>query len=613
MGHSGITRVAGTAAPPGARHTAPPGVRHIDSKAEAGELAHWLLKLGRRWPVVVLTIPGEHDEPFGDPDEIKEAVGDLAEVVVMPTSDVSWAFSRVMPPMTQVYGGAGRVYPVDHRWVSDPRRSRLRFAYSPGDRKRITDQLISDALQAALAAGLVEPRTRPGMQERSGRVQGVIGSRALVTLDDMSTATVWEELTVPGVALDRVLVKGQPVSGRYDPDSRRLDLRAALRFTDADSAQAGIDQSYGVGDVVLAEVAAVADDAVTVRLLPGLEIEVGREAVTSNQKDTLAGLFSVGETVACRLVAARPLRLRLDDVDDEEVSKRAPSLLPGGPPWLRPPEPEAHPPAAAAPPPPVAAPRLLAAPSGAPRQPTPLDLARRLIGPQRSPMARPAPAAPGVNQAHVLQLSNELAAERATRTALADELTGLRARAAELEAELARATRAIEQLQTRYRGADLARQRLARELKSAQSRADQPARSAGPLFLDPEEQFRHEVTCEWAQRIPAAEKADKPLASYVLGPDFLDSVDQLEGISRAKVVAVVVEVLTGQVQHLAGRDLHPLRTGAAGSPYVRRPDGGTCWRVALQRDSAAARRLHYWHTQDGYEFSRVVLHDDYRP
>ncbi len=143
--------------------------------------------------------------------------------------------------MTQVYGGAGRVYPVDHAWVSDPGRSRLRFAYSPHDRKRITDQLISDALQAALAAGLVEPRTRSGTQERSGRVQGVIGSRALVTLDDMSMATVWEELTVPGVALDRVLVKGQTVSGRYDPESRRLDLRAALRFTDAATARAGVD------------------------------------------------------------------------------------------------------------------------------------------------------------------------------------------------------------------------------------------------------------------------------------------------------------------------------------------------------------------------------------
>ncbi|MEW2384034.1 hypothetical protein AB0873_18365 [Micromonospora sp. NPDC047707] len=604
MGQSGV----GAAVPP-------PEVRRIASEAEASELAHWLLMPGRRWPVVVLTIPGEHDEPFGDPDEIKQAVGDLAEVVLMPTSDISWAFSRVMPAMTQVYGGAGRVYPVDHAWVSDPQRSRLRFAYSPHDRKRITDQLISDALQAAMAAGLVEPRSRPGAQQRSGRVQGLIGSRALVMFDDMSVATVWEELTVPGVALDRVLAKGQQVCGSYDPESRRLDLRAALRFADAASAQSGVREAYQAGDVVLAEVVAVADEIVTVRLLPSLSVEIGREAVTSNQKDTLVGLFSVGEVVACRLVVVEPLRLRLDDIDDEEVPKPPPSLLPGGPPWLRLPEPETQPQAAGPPPSssPKVAPPLGDLPSVVPRQPTPFDLAQRLSPSQPTAMARRADAIPAADQARVLQLSNELAAERATRKALAGELAGLRARAGELEAELAQATRTIEQLQTRYRGADLARQRLGKQLRSAQGRVDQTAGVQGPLFLDREEQFRYEVTCEWAQRIPAAEKADKPLAKYTLAAGFLDSVEQLEGISRAKVVAVVVEVLTGQAQHLPGRDAHPLRTGDAGSPYVRRSDGAICWRVALQRESAAARRLHYWRTQDGYELSRVALHDDYRP
>lgn len=609
MGRSAGREVAGVDAPR-------PKVCRIASEDEASELAHRLLVPGRRWPVVVLTIPAGYDQPFGDPDEIKQAVGDLAEVVLMPTSDVSWAFSRVMPTMTQVYGGAGRVYPVDHAWVSDPGRSRLRFAYSPDDRKRITDQLISDALQAAMAAGLVEPRPRSESQQRSGRVQGVIGSRALVTLEDMSAATVWEELTLPGVTLDQVLVKGQSVAGSYDRDSRRLDVRAALMFTDLASAFVGVNEAYQIGDVVLAEVAAVTDDAVTVRLLPGLAVEVGREAVTTNPNDTLSGLFSVGETVTGRLVALEPLRLRLDDVDDEEPAKSAPSLLPGGPPWLRPPAPQ--PPAVAAPSPPAHSPPLAAPPSPvvrnvAPRQPTPLDLVRRLSPAQQPVMARPAEAMPVWEQARVAQLSNELAAEWATRKALADELTGLRGRAAELEAECAQATRSIGQLQTRYRGADLARQRLIKRLKSAQSRAGQSADAEGPLFLDPEDQFRYEVTCEWAQRVPAAEKAAKPLATYVVAPGFLDSIEQVEGVSRAKVVAVVVEVLTGQVQHIAGRDVHQLRSGSAGSPYVRRADGATCWRVALQRESAAARRLHYWRTKDGYEFSRVVLHDDYRP
>ena len=113
MGEPRIGKLVKAGAPP-------PEVRRVGSVAEARELAHRLLTPGRLWPVVVLTIPGGHDEPFGDPAEIKEAVGDLADVVLMPTSDVSWAFSHEMPPMTQVYGGAGRVYPVDHGWVIWP-------------------------------------------------------------------------------------------------------------------------------------------------------------------------------------------------------------------------------------------------------------------------------------------------------------------------------------------------------------------------------------------------------------------------------------------------------------------------------------------------------------
>ncbi|MGW0434107.1 hypothetical protein ACWDV4_16400 [Micromonospora sp. NPDC003197] len=610
MGRSGSDKL-------GAGDLPPAEVQILGSGAEARQLAHRLLTPGRRWPVVVLTISAGHDEPFGDPEEIKEAVGDLAEVVLMPTSEVSWAFSGEMPAQTQVYGGASRVYPVDHSWVGKPSRSRARFAYTPRDRPRITDQLINDALAAAMAAGLVESRTRPGLQQRSGQVQGVIGSRALVTLDDNSVAMVWEELTVPGVPLERLLTKGQPVTGTYDPVSRRLDLRDAVRFTDPVDAERAVHEAYQIGDAVLADVAEVAEAAVRLRLLPGLDVAVDWDAVTTNPMDLLTGLFTVGEIVACRVVALDPPRLRLDDVDDAESLKSAPSLLPGGPPWLCLPEPVPQLPVV--PIPPTLSPTLITPPPTSvgpkaaptlPRQPTPLDLDRR-----RTPGGQPAAPrlAAGVRLEELQQLGAELAAERATRKALADELTGLRLRAAELEDDLATANRSIEQLQTRYRNADRARQQALKQLKSTQGRTDPPRDRGDQLFLDPEEQFRYEVSGEWAQRIPAAEKAEKPLAPYTLGPDFLPSIDQVEGVNRAKVVAVVVEVLTEQVQRMPGRDLHRLRDGLAGSSYVCRPDGATCWRVALQRNTAAARRLHYWRTSNGFEFSRVVLHDDYRP
>jgi hypothetical protein len=141
-------------------------------------------------------------------------------------------------------------------------------------------------------------------------------------------------------------------------------------------------------------------------------------------------------------------------------------------------------------------------------------------------------------------------------------------------------------------------------------------REAAPgeaLFLDSAEQFRFEVTDRWARRILAAEKADKPLRPYRFGPRFLESLEELQGIDRSKVADVVVDILTGLAENSAGRDMHPLRSGTGGDDPILRREGYTCWRVAIQRRSPQARRLHFWRSAEDVELSRVVLHDDYAP
>src|SRR5665647_138512 len=93
----------------------PAGVQHVRTPGDAERLAARLLT-GTPWPIAVISIPSGALEPFIDADELKREVGDLGEVVVMPTNEVSWTFSHAMPDMTQVYGGAGRVYRVDRSW-----------------------------------------------------------------------------------------------------------------------------------------------------------------------------------------------------------------------------------------------------------------------------------------------------------------------------------------------------------------------------------------------------------------------------------------------------------------------------------------------------------------
>lgn len=82
-----------------------------------------------------------------------------------------------------------------------------------------------------------------------------------------------------------------------------------------------------------------------------------------------------------------------------------------------------------------------------------------------------------------------------------------------------------------------------------------------------------------------------PLAPHTVSEDFLASLERVNGVSRHKVVDVVVDVLTGRVHDLDGRESHQLRMSeGANSPYVTRPDGSSCWRIALQRNTPQATR-----------------------
>jgi hypothetical protein len=157
---------------------------------------------------------------------------------------------------------------------------------------------------------------------------------------------------------------------------------------------------------------------------------------------------------------------------------------------------------------------------------------------------------------------------------------------------------------------------LARARQKLRATRSKPAATDdGPWFNDEAEQFRYEVHTAWVRRIPAGEKDERPLQEYAVGPAFLYSLHTIQGISRTKIVDVVVEVLTGLAARQPSREVHPLRSSDAGdSPPRTRDDGALCWRVSLQVNTPSARRLHYWQLTDKtIELSRVVLHDDFSP
>ncbi|MCA5891843.1 hypothetical protein LEP48_00570 [Isoptericola sp. NEAU-Y5] len=666
----GLAQVPGAvAARPSTTPSRPPaGVVQVVTRAEAHELAAALLTPGRRWPVAVVSTPVQGDGPYVDVDALKAEVGDLAEVVLVPTGDTSWAFSETMPPRTQVYGGASRVYGVELDWTSDPYRSRLRFAYTATDGERVRELLVHDVLAAALRAGLVGTSDGEATAaDATGTVRGVVGGRGLVDLDDGGQVAVAEELTVAGIPLTQVVTPGQRVRGVVDRGARLLDLRPSL--PDDEASRRLVQSAYRVGDVVLVRVREAERDAVTVELAPRFGCRVPRGLVTGNDLDHLDDLFSPGEVVLARTVASPGgLAVRLDDVDDaDDVPVPALALLAGGPPWLVPapapsaPEPavstaavseaavseaagslsaEAGPvdghvggtagtpdlglgpivPATTAPPPPTI--------------PSPAHLAQRARGTHPT-MPRPAAAHPGPfapaapsgdgqpgtskKALQDAQLALAEARARAARaeqesmdaglraTQLAKEGTHLLAEIQHLRGQVERLENQVREQKKKYRLADKRRQQAQREHGDAVT-------VDGPWFTDPADQFRHEIYDAWVRTVVAGEKAALPLGRYTLGPRFLDSLG-LDGVSRRKVVETVVHVVTGRDRDVGGLQLHQLRTSdGGGTPQRTRDDGAGCWRVSLQVNSPQARRLHYWKLPDGtVELSRVVLHDDVEP
>ncbi|GAB2504057.1 hypothetical protein GCM10027063_49150 [Promicromonospora xylanilytica] len=644
----------------------PTRVRRVASEDQARELAAALQRPGRSSPVVVISTPAGHDAPYVDPQRVLDDVAGLAEVVVIPTGDVSWAFSSGMPPDTQVYGGASRVYGTDLEWVHHPRRSPLHFAYSADEDVRVRDRLVSDVMRFAVRAGIVgSARSAPDAAPTAGKVLGVLGTRALISTDDGGQATIAEELVFADVPLARVLAPGMRVTGVLDPARRLLDIRGML--PDADALRRAVNAAYRVGQVVLGRVEVVEHDAVRISLAPGVHVRVRRAEITGNDLDLLSDLFTAGEVVAARRMPAPldGLALRLDDVDEsEDEPVPAIALLDGGPPWLEPPVPESdsararhlepvglplafvepaeHRPATAestadgTPPTPAdlfgerpadarADSGPVPTPPGGSRAPTPGDVAAWHAGGHDvlpSPAASESPAEPAgkaardlslsldAAKAQVAALTKELVDDKVKRHQVELEVDRLLGRVGELTERLERSERRAEQQATALRKARQEAARLRRRLGDAE--AEEPE---DRYFVDDEEQLRFEVLAEWARAIPAAEKPGRPLAQYTVGPRFLASLADVEGVSRDRVVWTLVMVLTGHAPEMNGLQVHRLRTGSGGDDPVRqRDDGAACWRVSLQVNTPSARRLHYWKLPGGaYELSRVVVHDDVEP
>ncbi len=136
---------------------------------------------------------------------------------------------------------------------------------------------------------------------------------------------------------------------------------------------------------------------------------------------------------------------------------------------------------------------------------------------------------------------------------------------------------------------------------------------------DPVEAFSSAVQQAWRRQVCASpnDRQTYPLLPVRLHGNFLKAVDDLEDVTYDKIVRVCAEVACDRARDLDGRAVHPLRKDDRHPDQRERmSDGAKAWRCALQQDTGAARRLHWWRIprpageQDIIEFAHVGVHDD---
>lgn len=583
----------------------------VHDVTEVERLVEELLSLRRLRPHCVVTTRAGSDVPAFDAAGLAADCADLADVTVVPTGPLTWRLSERLPDLCGVYGGASRVYPIGSGWQSAPLLSPLRFIYSPADAAHARERLLEDALtMAAAATGFGRSQTPGAAPKVRARVEGFVagGSRALVRTDTDTIATISADLAVPGIPLDWFLEDGALVEGRLQGIGL---FQVALTALDERSALA----HFEVGAVTVALVKSVARQEAQLLLHPDLAVRVTRQEISSNPRDIVTRLLSVGEVLPVRIVrtAQGRLGLRLDDIEDDEDVQAALPLVDGGPPWLvagrdldtaaadtedspadteavEQPEPASSPPVEEAPSPLRPAPgpgvRPAARATGTPVQPR--NLVQQLQG-----------------QVELLKRENlrlrGFETEAGNAAAMRLELGQEHARLADVQAQLQREKRVTSEL------------RRAARAGVSQTRSPLESRDR---FDSADQWLRHEIYLTWVDRLPAGDRRQSPIFDgWTIGPDFAATVGDLTDSTLRKVLRAVVDVVTGRAGDLDGRELHQLRQGLGGDdPLVVRPrDGAVCWRVAIERNTPSARRLHFWRTPTGVELSRVVLHDDYQP
>lgn len=576
--------------------------RRITELAAVPELAEVLLDPDRKHTVVVVSQRKFDGTDAVDVDDLAATLAEDASIWAVQSGPLTRALTELLPPKTDIFNDALRIYPPHLDWLEDPYQSPLHILHHPRDIGHAVARAIEHVEE--LASSEYSTKARPQETgtlrqpvQRTGTVRAFLAddSRAIVAFDDGSQASICQEDLVSHLPVSWLVSQGQQVTGVVDPATQQM--RCAVLPLDSRATR------YSAGSLALGLVISVDSEKALVELGPGAVFPLAVTDISTNQLDSIRDLLTQGEVIIVRVGRdAGRVRLTMLDVDDDEEVMPPPVLTEGGPPWLEygrnlVPVVEEPPLLSDATDPSKPSSTLTVAERGTALRDTQLalEMARSEIRTMREER---------------LRLTTPTGSDPAVRTQAEVDSESL----ARLESDLHR----VEQrnLHLTKQVAHLNEQLAELRKKLRTSRSAAPEQSASAAFPTSEARVRHDIYLAWVERIPASDKAAHPLGNFRVGAGFADSLDAFAADKRQKALKAVVDLLSMQPGALRARDPHPLRTSPAGdAPAVIRAGGSeVCWRLSIEQGAEAARRLHYWKCADGIiELCRVVVHEDFKP
>ena len=585
------------------------GIKELKNKESVRAFAAELISQDREKPICLISLPSDPFESSFDVYSLSENCDQLAEFVVIKNGELTYLLADLLPESTAVYGGAARVYPIGFN--SETHFSEIPLIFPSKGRASANQLKVENEIWRLADTGNL-------LAERERRSEGVVAqvyrvyppSLAVVSFDGHPMVPLRQELCFPGVPIQWIVSEGDTIKGTYDPQQNdfipagaQLDLKAVV-------------EHYGLDNVVLGLVRSAERQRAVITVYPGVDLQISREEISHNDRDIVTDFLDPGDVVPARLYRDPQgrIRLRMDDIDDDEIPLPALPILEGGEPWLIEGRNDVGETAEEAPGGNSETESSLAA----------IEEVESATATGSIPLPKPG-LLPGVATPSETTSAKDRSNIEHHNAVLRGRESQLQARIKTLEKEKVELRGELGQLRSENNAlneqvTDLRKRATAAKRQNARVEVGRSSttRSRRSRWSTDEAWFNEELRRAWIGRYKPSDRELYPLnlEKITYGENFFETLSQPEIAEEdlRKAVRVILDIVTERNAKENIHEVHNLRTSSSASAsIVKRDDGAVCMRSYLEQGTPQAKRLHFWKTSEGWELSRVSLHDDYRP